>query len=319
MSGSNRTLQLGLLGRDIQHSLSPHLQHLNAECLGISVQYHLFDLKCHEAEQLLVRHRNSESDQYGSTHPDLNDLDGLNITTPYKELAFRMADKLSGEAQALKAVNTLTLRDGVISAHNTDPEGVIALLKGLNLADLCHRVILIGTGGASRAAAFALAQSYDCREFVWISRDRERALKCMEWCRERWPSIRCCWLSALENHQTRHSSLNSTHLGEVIKEGIGLMISGAPPLTEAQWYSLEKLLRPHLGERFGFASEGYIIDLNYGEERLRAVKEFAQSIGVYCSGGLRMLVGQGVASFNWWTGSTLNECAQWSTFKKTLG
>ena len=40
------------------------------------------------------------------------------------------------------------------------------------------------------------------------------------------------------------------------------MISGAPPLTKSQWYSLEERLRPYLGEHFGLGTEGHIIDLN---------------------------------------------------------
>ena len=208
MSKAHRTLQLGLLGKDIQHSLSPRLQHLNAEQIGLKVQYHLCDLKLHEAEYLLTRCQDVQLDKCDETLPLLKDLDGLNITTPYKELAFQIADHLSVEARALRAVNTLVLKKGTIFAHNTDPEGVSALLRGQNLLNLCHRVILLGTGGASRAAAFALAQSHECKELIWVSRDRDRALKCLEWCRKRWPSIRCCWLSALESDQTMHISLS---------------------------------------------------------------------------------------------------------------
>ena len=72
-----------------------------------------------------------------------------------------------------------------------------------------------------------------------------------------------------------------------------LLISGAPPLHQDRWRSLETTLRPRLGEFFGLSSESLIIDLNYGEQRREGLNSFCREIGIPCVGGLRMLSGQG--------------------------
>ncbi|CRF51091.1 Shikimate 5-dehydrogenase I alpha [Helicobacter heilmannii] len=79
-------------------------------------------------------------------------LYGANITTPFKEEAFALSDKVEGLAQEIKAVNTWVLREGQIVGYNTDIEGFLAPLKGLELA----RALVFGAGGSARAVVCAL-------------------------------------------------------------------------------------------------------------------------------------------------------------------
>ncbi len=95
---------------------------------------------------------------------------GLNVTVPHKEAALALADRASAEATAIGAANTLSFRDGEITADNTDAPGLIAALD----TDLAgRRALVLGAGGAGRAAAWAL-RGAGAEVSVW-NRTAERA------------------------------------------------------------------------------------------------------------------------------------------------
>jgi shikimate dehydrogenase len=81
---------------------------------------------------------------------------GLNITYPFKQAAVSLLDELSDEARAIGAVNTVVIRNGRLSGHNTDSSGWRwGFEQTLPAADL-SRVVLLGAGGAGSAIAHAL-------------------------------------------------------------------------------------------------------------------------------------------------------------------
>ena len=82
-------------------------------------------------------------------------MEGLNVTIPYKQKIIALIDELDHAARAIGAVNTLLFRAGRITGYNTDVVGfersLVPLLKSHHTAAL-----VLGTGGASKAVAFAL-------------------------------------------------------------------------------------------------------------------------------------------------------------------
>jgi shikimate dehydrogenase len=80
---------------------------------------------------------------------------GVNITVPHKEAALAMADEASDGARAIGAANTLSFRDGRIVADNTDAGG---LLGSLPRSFRGERALVLGAGGAARAAIWALVE-----------------------------------------------------------------------------------------------------------------------------------------------------------------
>ena len=78
---------------------------------------------------------------------------GVNITVPHKEAALAMADETSAGARAIGAANTLSFRDGQIVADNTDAGGLLASLPRSFAGE---RALVLGAGGAARAAIWAL-------------------------------------------------------------------------------------------------------------------------------------------------------------------
>lgn len=106
-----------------------------------------------------------------------NGISGLNITAPFKEDALKLADQVSAEAQRCGSANLLTFSaDGEIHAATTDGLG---LLKAFALqapeTDLkAGPVVIIGAGGAARAAASALID-YGCAQVRIVNRTLARA------------------------------------------------------------------------------------------------------------------------------------------------
>jgi shikimate dehydrogenase len=79
---------------------------------------------------------------------------GVNVTVPHKEAALALADEASEASQQIGAANTLVFAAEGIEAHNTDADGLLASLPD---SPRGRRVLVLGAGGAARAAIWALA------------------------------------------------------------------------------------------------------------------------------------------------------------------
>jgi len=101
---------------------------------------------------------------------------GVNVTIPHKEAALAVADEASAAAREIGAANTLTFeRDGAIQADNTDAPALIAAL-GEAWAPAGRTALVLGAGGAARAAVWALLGAGAADVAVW-NRTPERAVK----------------------------------------------------------------------------------------------------------------------------------------------
>ena len=128
----------GVFGNPIGHSKSPQIHRLFAAETGQALSY----------EPLLA----PLDDFPGFARTFFLEGDGANVTVPFKEQAFRLADELTERARRAGAVNTLKkLDDGRLLGDNTDGIGLVRDLKdnaGLSLTG--KRILLLGAGGAVR-------------------------------------------------------------------------------------------------------------------------------------------------------------------------
>ncbi len=134
-----------VFGHPVAHSLSPRLHALFAAQTGIALEYVAIDA--------------APEDFAATVHGYFStDGRGANVTLPHKAAAFALADQHSSAAGRLGVANVLTLlRDGRIEADSNDGPGMLADLHERYGIDPCGRdVLLLGAGGAARAAAFAL-------------------------------------------------------------------------------------------------------------------------------------------------------------------
>jgi len=105
---------------------------------------------------------------------------GANVTVPFKEEAFRLADRLTPRAQAAGAVNTLVFAENGILGDNTDGAGLVRdLTSNLGLALRGRRVLLLGAGGAARGVVGPLLEEKPA-SLVIANRTAERAQRLAE-------------------------------------------------------------------------------------------------------------------------------------------
>lgn len=128
-------MNCGLLGRYLGHSLSPQLHSL----LG-NYAYELYE---REETELPVFLQNCN-------------LRGLNVTVPYKQTVLPFCDELSDCARNVGSVNTLLFEDGRIIGDNTDVYGFACLLDRFDISVSGKKVLVFGSGGASKAVQYVL-------------------------------------------------------------------------------------------------------------------------------------------------------------------
>ncbi|MBO5743635.1 MAG: shikimate dehydrogenase [Clostridia bacterium] len=97
---------------------------------------------------------------------------GFNVTIPYKTDVYNMCDELSPEAKKIGSINTVKVLNGKLHGFNTDYYGLkLSLLyNGVSLEG--KRVVILGTGGASKAVS-ALCEDLGCSDIKLVSRSPE--------------------------------------------------------------------------------------------------------------------------------------------------
>ncbi len=137
------TRVFGLAGHPLGHSLSPRLHNDAFHQDGIDAVYLPFDARDWNA---LWNAR------------DLLGLQGLSVTLPHKEAALEAADGVSDTARSAGAANTLARRGGRWFADNTDAPAIRDALREGNVPLCDAAVLVLGAGGAARAACLALQE-----------------------------------------------------------------------------------------------------------------------------------------------------------------
>lgn len=153
-----KTHLYGLIGKNIGHSFSKAYFTKKFEENNLDqYAYENFDLP--DIGQFLATVQN---------HPNLK---GLNVTIPYKESVIPKLDKLSRKASEIGAVNTIKFtKKGTLKGYNTDWYGFTKAIGPL-LQPHHQKALILGTGGASKAVAYALEQ-FDI-PYAFVSRDEK--------------------------------------------------------------------------------------------------------------------------------------------------
>jgi len=145
--------QFGLIGKNISYSFSQKYfsdKFIKEELTNCS--YKNFDLKSIEA--------------FSDIFKVNSNIKGLNVTIPYKEVIFPHLDKLNSKAKRIGAVNTIRItKKGKLKGYNTDEYGFRKSLAPY-LKKHHKKALILGTGGASKAIAFALKKLHIQYQFV---------------------------------------------------------------------------------------------------------------------------------------------------------
>ena len=143
---ASKKLLTGLIGAPIAHSASPAMHERAAEALGLRGHYQLIEVAGADATGLSMLLEGVRRLGFA----------GVNVTYPYKEAVVPLLDALAPGAAAMGAVNTVVVRDGRLTGHNTDTTGFARAVAPL-LAPSGNAIAVIGAGGVGKAIAFALA------------------------------------------------------------------------------------------------------------------------------------------------------------------
>jgi shikimate dehydrogenase len=248
---------LGVCGWPVGHSRSPAMHNAALRAVGL-----------HEWRYLLVP---SPPERFAQTVSELasRGFRGLNVTIPHKTAALALADEATPAARAIGAANTLTLDpDGAVHADNTDAIGLLDALPPRH-APAGRRALVLGAGGAARAAAWALKEAGAADVAVW-NRTPERAEALA-----RELGVRAVPVPGAAEILVHCTSVGMEDPDETFK---------ALPLQ---------------ADSLGAGS--LVVDMVYrpGGTRLLQV---AQARGAEVVDGLGILVAQGAASFERWTG-----------------
>jgi shikimate dehydrogenase len=138
--------RLAVLGHPVGHSRSPAMQTAALEALGLAREWEYGAIEV-APEDFEERVRAMPGEGYA----------GANVTIPHKEAALALADAPSREALAIGAANTLVFGEEGIEAHNTDAGGLIAALRTVAGRPRARPALVLGAGGAARAAVWALS------------------------------------------------------------------------------------------------------------------------------------------------------------------
>jgi shikimate dehydrogenase len=258
------TDKYAVIGNPVEHSLSPAIHAEFARATGQDVSYGIIfaALDGFKAAALKLR------DEGGK---------GLNVTLPFKQEAWRLAETHSGTALGAGAVNTLKFEDGRIAGHNTDGIGLVRDLKdNLGRTIRGKRVLLMGAGGATYGVMEPLAR--ELPELVVVAnRTLEKAIALVGHF-EKFQKF------ASRGIMSRpYSALPGSRFDLVINATSAGLVEIMPPLP-----------------RDLFAPEALAYDLVYGRETL--FLKFALECGARAADGLGMLVEQAAESFFIWRG-----------------
>jgi len=250
----------GLIGNPVEHSLSPPMHEAAYDALGLDARYVTFE----------------PPEQAGAAAVESAvtlGVAGLNITIPFKEQVLEAVDP-DPLAERVGAVNTVDVRTDPPTGYNTDTAGVTRALAHHDVA-LAGTAVVVGAGGAGRAAAFALA---DAGMTVRVAnRTVGRAEE----------------LAAAVDESPGGSA--TAH----VLDGLGALLADADVLVNATSVGMEEDVSPVPAEALhaGLA----VLDAVYSPVETRLLRD-AAAAGARTVDGAWMLLYQGVEAFERWAG-----------------
>ena len=260
----------GIIGSPISHSLSPVMHNAAFAELGLDWVFVPFAVAPERLPQAIA----------GLAALGVA---GFNVTIPHKVAVMPLLDRIAAEAELIGAVNVVDLKDGVLTGYNTDGIGLLAALErefGFTAPD--RSVLVLGAGGAARAAAAALG-SAGAAALCLTNRTPGAAHELVAGLAPRLHGA--AWSVETLERLADPGFLSQFDL-IVNTTSVGMKGDSFPGLTLAG-------LKPGLA----------VYDMVYAPPVTPLMKE-AQACGVPTANGLSMLVAQGEAAFTIWTGLT---------------
>ena len=265
--------RVALFGYPLSHSVSPAMHEAAAAALGLALRYELWPLPPEAVPEAVEQLRSGT-------------WLGANVTLPHKPAMLSLVDDASPLARRIGALNTLYKRDGRLLGENTDAPALLRCLDTqLDFRPPAERVLLLGAGGAARAAAVALLEAGVDELLLW-NRTTERAAALAREITASLPQRSGALLLLPDEPALARARPRATLI--VNATSVGLDGKSSP---------IESVLLPPHARLF---------DMVYGPASTPLVAA-ARARGLRAADGLWMLVYQAAASFALWTGRAPDE------------
>lgn len=272
---NGHTRLYALIGSPVGHSGSPAMYNYSFEKLGINAAYLAFDTPLEKTKETVKALK------------ALN-VGGFNVTMPNKTAVAALVDRLSPAAEMVGACNTVVVEeDGSMTGHITDGTGFIRNLKEHSVEIRGKRIVLLGTGGAATAIAVQAALDGASQLVIFNKRDDffANGERTVEKIRNTVP--------AMENISI-HDLDDTALLERIIKES-DLLING----TRAGMSPLEDVIP--IPPEF-LHKDLAVADVVYNPRETLLIKKAKEAGCAAAIGGIGMLLWQGAAAFQLFTG-----------------
>lgn len=259
----------GLLGNPVEHSLSPAIHNAAFQKLGLNLVYLAFRVEAIGEAITGLR--------------ALGGFRGASVTIPHKVSAIPFLDEVEPTARHIGAINTIVANQGKLSGYNTDATGALRALRG-GVGPLAgKRVMILGSGGAARAIAFAIAGESEVAGLTLLGVDgNERSTLAKD-------------LRSKTSLTVAEAHLDEASLGRTLPDAQVLIHCtpiGMSPKIEASCVPIALLHK-------GLA----VMDIVYNPRDTRLLKD-ARQAGCVTISGSEMFLHQAVAQFELWTNQT---------------
>ncbi|TKB63874.1 MAG: shikimate dehydrogenase [Nitrospira sp.] len=266
MDIDTRTQFCGVIGNPVGHSLSPAIHNAAFHTLRLNFVYLAWQV---EAIGEAIKGLRA-----------LGNFRGASVTIPHKVAAIPFLDRVEQTAQRIGAINTIVAEKDELTGYNTDATGALRALKMGGVALTGKRIVVLGSGGAARAIAFALAAESGAEKLTLLGiEDVERTRLAQD--------IRSTTVVTVEDSYLDESTLRRVLPAAHIL--IHCTPVGMSPKVEATCVPAS-LLHPDLA----------VMDIVYNPLETRLLKD-AKHVGCKTIPGLEMFLNQAVAQFELWT------------------
>lgn len=266
---------LCLLGSPVAHSVSPAMHNEACKQLGLDYAYLAFDVPEDKMPQAVEGLRTMGAR-------------GWNITMPGKNIMCRLADKVSPASEISGACNTIVNDNGVLTAYTTDGIGFMRAVKENGVDIIGKKMTLLGAGGAATAILVQAALDGVAEINVFNIRDAfwERAQDIVNQLNE-------CTSCKVTLHDYDDPEILRASIADsaILVNGTSV---GMAPKTDATIITDTSMFHQDL----------FVFDVIYNPQETRLLRE-AKATGCKTGNGMYMLLYQGAASFELWTGQEM--------------
>lgn len=272
---TGHTELIGLMAYPIRHSSSPAMQNEAFAKLGLDYAYLAFEVDNESLEDAITGLRALR-------------MRGSNVSMPNKTVVHKYLDKLSPAAEMCGAVNTIVNDDGVLTGHITDGIGYMAALKDNHIDVIGKKMTIVGAGGAATAIEIQAALDGVAEMSIFNVKDKF------------WSNAEDTVKKINEKTSCKATLYDLADLDRLKEE-----IADSYLFANATGMGMKPLEgQTYIPDKSFFRPDLIVTDVVYFP-RETAMLKMAKEVGCKTMNGLGMMLFQGSAAFELWTGQPM--------------